>query len=309
MLASFAAAVPPGGTIVEIGTAEGATAKLMRDAAAAGVEIYTVDIAPSRIAREWLAGSGVHVIGRPSTEFARDWTGSVGRPVDFLFIDGNHDLEHVAGDWNSWAPLVRPGGRVAFHDFDPPHRGGLAHFAVRVCGETVRRLARLRDIAHEYKMLHGRIDAPATAPISAPDCRDTLIAIADDVRRVLGGAQAVAIGDDPRLAALLRVALGTSTPHDGTGVILDSLTLCHLAEQALRRDYPGLAELPSSHAEFLVWGETLQMLDHGWQGPRFPESVPGERASLSELSSYVAREQVRLAVLSRLTALLVDRNL
>jgi hypothetical protein len=280
----------------------------MRDAVKAGVEIYTVDIAPSRMALESLADTGVHVIGRPSTDVAREWAGS-GRPIDFLFIDGNHDLEHVVADWNSWAPLMRAGGRVAFHDFDPPHRGGLAHFAVRVCGDTVRRLGRLRDIAHEYKMLHGLIDAPSTAPIAASDCRDTLIAIADDVRGVLDGTQTVALGGEPRLAELARVALGRSTSPDDTGVVLDSLTVCHLAEQALRRDYPGLAELTSSHGEFLVWGETLQMLDHGWQGPRFPEAVPGERASLSELSSYVAREQVRLAVLSRLAAQLVDRAL
>jgi len=39
-----------------------------------------------------------------------------GRPIDFLFIDGDHRYEGVKRDWESWEPLVRPGGLVAFHD-------------------------------------------------------------------------------------------------------------------------------------------------------------------------------------------------
>lgn len=37
-----------------------------------------------------------------------------GRPVDVLFIDGDHDL--VASDWNTYLPFVRDGGIVALHD-------------------------------------------------------------------------------------------------------------------------------------------------------------------------------------------------
>lgn len=36
--------------------------------------------------------------------------------VDFLFIDGDHSLRGCAMDWNMYAPLVRPGGIVGFHD-------------------------------------------------------------------------------------------------------------------------------------------------------------------------------------------------
>ena len=45
-----------------------------------------------------------------------------GSPVDFLFIDGDHRYEGVLADWNDYAPLVRPGGLVAFHDIVPDHR-------------------------------------------------------------------------------------------------------------------------------------------------------------------------------------------
>ena len=39
-----------------------------------------------------------------------------GRPVDFLFIDGDHSYDGVWADFRMYSPLVRPGGIVAFHD-------------------------------------------------------------------------------------------------------------------------------------------------------------------------------------------------
>lgn len=38
------------------------------------------------------------------------------RLVDLLFIDGDHTLAGVSQDFEMYAPLVRPGGVVAFHD-------------------------------------------------------------------------------------------------------------------------------------------------------------------------------------------------
>src|SRR5205085_9029904 len=42
-----------------------------------------------------------------------------GRPVDVLFIDGDHRYEGVKADFEAYSPLVRPGGLVAFHDIVP----------------------------------------------------------------------------------------------------------------------------------------------------------------------------------------------
>jgi cephalosporin hydroxylase len=39
-----------------------------------------------------------------------------GRSVDVLVIDGDHTREGVLADWNMYAPLVRAGGLVVFHD-------------------------------------------------------------------------------------------------------------------------------------------------------------------------------------------------
>jgi len=39
-----------------------------------------------------------------------------GRQFDVLFIDGDHSHEGVAADFEMYAPLVRPGGIIGFHD-------------------------------------------------------------------------------------------------------------------------------------------------------------------------------------------------
>jgi predicted O-methyltransferase YrrM len=38
--------------------------------------------------------------------------------LDFLFIDGDHNIGPTASDWNVFSPFVRSGGIVAFHDYD-----------------------------------------------------------------------------------------------------------------------------------------------------------------------------------------------
>jgi hypothetical protein len=39
-----------------------------------------------------------------------------GRTVDHLFVDGNHEYEAVRGDFLAYAPFVRSGGIIGFHD-------------------------------------------------------------------------------------------------------------------------------------------------------------------------------------------------
>jgi predicted O-methyltransferase YrrM len=45
-----------------------------------------------------------------------------GRDIDFLFIDGDHTYQGVKLDFEMYAPLVRSGGLVGFHDI-LPHAG------------------------------------------------------------------------------------------------------------------------------------------------------------------------------------------
>ena len=42
-----------------------------------------------------------------------------GRPIDLLFIDGDHSYEGAKADLLGYRELVRPGGLIAFHDIVP----------------------------------------------------------------------------------------------------------------------------------------------------------------------------------------------
>ena len=41
-----------------------------------------------------------------------------GRPLDLLFIDGDHTYAGVKQDFEMYGPLVRPGGLIGFHDIN-----------------------------------------------------------------------------------------------------------------------------------------------------------------------------------------------
>jgi predicted O-methyltransferase YrrM len=70
-----------------------------------------------------------------------------GRPVDFLFIDGDHTYDGVARDFELYTPLVRPGGLVALHDIVP--QGDSDEFLV---GDVPRFWSELRE-RHEVHEL------------------------------------------------------------------------------------------------------------------------------------------------------------
>jgi predicted O-methyltransferase YrrM len=58
---------------------------------------------------------------KPETlQRVKEWL--AGEPLDFLFIDGDHSLFGVSSDFDMYAPLVRPGGVIAFHDIVPDAR-------------------------------------------------------------------------------------------------------------------------------------------------------------------------------------------
>jgi len=48
-----------------------------------------------------------------------EWLG--GERLDVLFIDGDHSLRGVQSDYQMYAPLVRSGGLIAFHDIVPDY--------------------------------------------------------------------------------------------------------------------------------------------------------------------------------------------
>lgn len=61
-----------------------------------------------------------------------------GRPLDFLFIDGDHSYEGVRQDYEQFGPLVRPGGLIAFHDIVGDYRHRYRHGTRSDAGEVPR---------------------------------------------------------------------------------------------------------------------------------------------------------------------------
>lgn len=54
----------------------------------------------------------VEIVRKTSKEAAIDWQ----RPIDLIFIDGDHSYEGVKADWDYFAPHVSEFGVVVFHD-------------------------------------------------------------------------------------------------------------------------------------------------------------------------------------------------
>lgn len=113
---------------VEIGVWHGVTtAELLESIAPEGV-LYAVDpFEPGRLGFSIQRSIAIREVAKVRPQSVR-WMRMTGaqaaqrlrevgeRPVDFVFIDGDHSYEGLAGDWAGWAPLVAEGGVVALHD-------------------------------------------------------------------------------------------------------------------------------------------------------------------------------------------------
>ena len=52
-------------------------------------------------------------------------------PLSLVFIDGGHSYEAALGDYQAWAPHLKPGGYLLIHDiFEDPAQGGQAPYQV-----------------------------------------------------------------------------------------------------------------------------------------------------------------------------------
>lgn len=96
-------------------------------------------------------------IGESDT-YARICEALDGRPVDFLFIDADHRESAVRRDHALYAPLVRPGGLVAFHDIREvePHPNPAYRIEVAPVWREVREGKRAWEFLHDDGRSGGR---------------------------------------------------------------------------------------------------------------------------------------------------------
>jgi predicted O-methyltransferase YrrM len=145
-------------TVLEIGTAGGGTLFLFSAVAADDATLISVDLpagyprgrqllyrAFGRLRqRVFLLRSDSHdpATLRLVTKRLR------GRPLDFLFIDGDHSARGVARDFEMYGPLVRPGGIIAIHDIVPgavEKVGGVPSFWRRLKSTTSSEVEEIVD--------------------------------------------------------------------------------------------------------------------------------------------------------------------
>jgi predicted O-methyltransferase YrrM len=116
--------------VLEVGTGRGGTLFGIAWASAPGAQILSLDLRLYPTQRRSLYGTFVE--GRriemweadSHLEETRDRVAAhFGlEPLDLLFIDGDHTYDSVSRDYELYAPLVREGGIVAFHDIvDGPY--------------------------------------------------------------------------------------------------------------------------------------------------------------------------------------------
>jgi predicted O-methyltransferase YrrM len=81
-----------------------------------------VEQVQTTIERAGLAGR-VRLVPGPATTAGAEACRREGRPIDLLFIDGDHRVDACAVDFETLGALVRPGGYVVLHDIYPDRCG------------------------------------------------------------------------------------------------------------------------------------------------------------------------------------------
>lgn len=116
---------------LEIGTAHGGTLLFLTRLASPQATIASVDLPGGRFGggygprRRWWyqrfarREQKLHLLQGDSHSpemLSRVKAAFKGEPLDYLFIDGDHTYEGVKSDFETYGPLVRKGGVIAFHD-------------------------------------------------------------------------------------------------------------------------------------------------------------------------------------------------
>jgi predicted O-methyltransferase YrrM len=117
--------------LAEIGVFHGANTRAFREAMAPSGVLLAIDPFPRSFFGIRGLGWARKIAHRELSESANGtvvWVEKFGAvapeeetvqrhlPVDFLFIDGDHSWEGIAGDWTAWRSHITPGGVVCLHD-------------------------------------------------------------------------------------------------------------------------------------------------------------------------------------------------
>lgn len=147
-------------TIVEVGTHKGGNSFLFCHALGSAECVIGVDLCvqnSAKLVHFARPGQRYHALhGNSQTEAtkARVRARLKDRPVDFLFIDGDHSYRGVKADFELYSPLVRRGGLIALHDIVPDHRTRCGRETGCYAGEVHRFWAELKQTHHCEELVH-----------------------------------------------------------------------------------------------------------------------------------------------------------
>ncbi len=79
-----------------------------------------------------------------SADVAQEWTSE----IDYLYIDGGHNLSNIYIDLHSWVPKVRIGGIVSGHDFKDGPNSGIKDFSGKQLPYRVKTV--VEDFCQEF---------------------------------------------------------------------------------------------------------------------------------------------------------------
>ena len=288
--------LPENAMIVEIGTADGGTAGIMYESTKEkDVNIYTIDLNPSDIARSALKETSVKIICDDSINFSKKWAKEIKKSIDFLLIDGDHSFLGVYRDYFNWLPNTNPNTLIVFHDYDSPERGGVAHFGVRIFIDTLIGTEAITDVNHEYRFLFCKQNLLKKNNLTIDDYYNRQINIGKDiniiVRRLI---------DEPNfgIESLIR------NNH------IDSLSACYYVDKIIKKDSQFILKYSSSRNDALRLMEALYLLEHACGFSTFPDeltrlAIPKNE---NEISKMIAKEQVRLHFLINILKTIVPWN-
>jgi hypothetical protein len=73
-------------------------------------------------ATKFLKNYDAEIIRKRSLDAVADFEDS---SLDFIYIDGNHEFDHIMSELIAWTPKVKIGGIVSGHDYAPRYRFGV----------------------------------------------------------------------------------------------------------------------------------------------------------------------------------------
>ncbi|MEO6627377.1 MAG: class I SAM-dependent methyltransferase [Aquihabitans sp.] len=171
LLWTSARSVPPGGTVVEIGSFRGRSMIVLASAANLGVDLVAIDPhagndrGPQEISGfedaaaddhqvflSNLASAGVGDRVRHVRKFSNEALTDVPQELDLLYIDGAHRFGPARDDIRSWSRKLKPGADMLIHD---------SFSSVGVTGALVASLffgSEFRYLGRSESMTHYRRD-------------------------------------------------------------------------------------------------------------------------------------------------------